>query len=181
MTTRRWAAGVTALLVLAFAASVVAQQTPAVDPWAAVRPLVGEWKGISEGQPGSGTVTRTYEFVLNNRFIHERNVSTYPAQPKNPKGEVHHHWSFISVDRARKALVLRQFHQESFVNQFVQTPTPGEELVFESEALENLPAGWKARERYRFASANEFTETFELAGPGKPFEVYSTNKFTRVK
>ena len=44
---------------------------------------------------------------------------------------MHEHWSFFSYDRARKALVLRQFHQEGFVNQYVldtaerSTPTCG--------------------------------------------------------
>jgi hypothetical protein len=47
---------------------------------------------------------RTYEFVLGSRFVHERNVSTYPPQEKNKSGEVHEHWSFLSYDRARQAL-----------------------------------------------------------------------------
>lgn len=38
---------------------------------------------------------------------------------KNKKGEIHEHLSFISYDKARKLLVLRQFHVEGFVNQFV--------------------------------------------------------------
>ena len=37
-----------------------------------------------------------YTFVLNDKFLDEQNVSTYPLQPKNEKGEVHQHWSFFS-------------------------------------------------------------------------------------
>jgi hypothetical protein len=72
----------------------------------------------TEGKPGKGTVERSYEFVLGDRFIHERNTSTYPPQEQNEQGEVHQHWSFLSYDRRGKTLVLRQFHTEGFVNQY---------------------------------------------------------------
>jgi hypothetical protein len=160
-------------------------QTPPLAPpnaWSAIQFLVGEWQGESEGQPGKGTVKRTYDFVLGDKFLHERNVSSYPPQPKNEKGEIHHHWSFFSHDRARGVLVLRQFHQEGFVNQYVMAPasTTGS-VVFESEALENVPAGWKARETYQAVSADEFTETFELASGTASYEVYSKTRFKRVR
>jgi hypothetical protein len=158
-------------------------QAPAQeDPWRAVRFMVGEWTGESEGEPGKGTVKRSYRFVLGNKFLHEQNVSTYPPQPKNPKGEVHEHWAFISHDRARKTLVFRQFHQEGFVNQYAMLPeVKANTFAFETEALENLPSGWKARESYEVASPDEFVETFELAEPGGAFHVYSRARFKRVR
>lgn len=152
------------------------------SPWSAIQFLVGDWVGESEGKPGKGTVERTYRFVLRDRFLHERNVSTYPPQPRNEKGEVHEHWSLFSHDRARRSLVLRQFHQEGFVNQYVMAlDRPAGGVVFESEALENIPSGWKARETYEIVNADEFVETFELAQGAGPYEVYSKNRFTRVR
>jgi hypothetical protein len=54
--------------------------------------------------------------------------------------------------------------------------------VFESEALENIPAGWKARETYAVVSPDEFVETFELASsPEGAYEVYSKNRFKRER
>jgi outer membrane protein assembly factor BamB len=151
------------------------------DAWSPVRFMAGEWAGESEGQPGRGTVKRGYRFVLGDKFLHEQNISTYPAQPKNEKGEVHEHWSFFSLDRARRALVLRQFHQEGFVNQYVMLPTTaGGKLVFESETFENVPATWKARETYEVISPDEFIETFELSQGEKPYEAYSRTRFKRV-
>jgi hypothetical protein len=50
---------------------------------------VGRWSGTTEGQPGKGTVEREYTRVLGSRFVQVKNRSTYPAQEKNPKGEVH--------------------------------------------------------------------------------------------
>ena len=157
-------------------------QEPKPDPWAPVRMLVGSWEGTASGNAGDGTVARQYQFVLGQRFIHERNVSTYPPQDKNKKGEVHEHWSFLSYDRARKVIVLRQFHVEGFVNQFsmsLEKSTPAK-LVFESEGFENFSNKWRARETYDIVGPDEFTETFELAPPDKPFEVYSTNRFKRA-
>jgi hypothetical protein len=152
------------------------------DPWSQVRFLEGEWTGVAEGEPGVGTVHRSYQFILGQRYLHERNVSAYaPKQPGKP-GELHEHWSFISYDKERKSLVLRQFHQEGFVNQYVQAAelsAPGR-LVFVSEAFENLDGRWRARETYEVASADELTEIFELAEPGEEFRVYSRNSFRRA-
>ena len=89
----------------------------------------------------------------------------------------------FSYDRARNTLVMRQFHQEGFVNQYAMpVSTAGNAgLLFESEGFENLAAGWKAREKYSVVSENEFIETFELAAPGKDFDVYSQTHFKRAK
>ena len=155
--------------------------TPA-DPWAPVRFLEGEWTGTAEGEPGVGTVHRSYRFILGHRFLHERNVSAYSPKQANTPGELHEHWSFISLDKQRGRLVLRQFHQESFVIQYVldSEQTTPRRVVFVSEAFENLDGRWRAREIYEVDSAGGFTETFELAEPGKELRVYSKNSFTRV-
>jgi hypothetical protein len=109
------------------------------------------------------------------------NISTYPPRDANQKGEVHEHWSFISYDLKRNALVLRQFHQEGFINQYVlnrDASSPGK-LVFDSEEFENFDNSWKARETYEILSKDQFVETFELAAPGKQLQVYSKNHFKR--
>lgn len=161
--------------------AISGQVSPAVDPFQRITFLVGRWQGTSEGQPGSGTVEREYTRVLNSKFIRVRNRSTYPAQPANPKGEVHEDEGFISFDRGRKKLVLRQFHVEGFVNQYVEDEGSGERISFTSEQIENLPAGFKARETYVLRGPDQFEEVFEIAEPGKPFEVYSRARFTRVR
>ena len=160
----------------------VAPAPPAADPWVQVRFLEGEWTGTAEGEPGVGTVHRSYQFILGHRFLHERNFSAYSPKQLNTPGEVHQHWSFISFDKQRQRLVLRQFHQEGFVNQYVQVAEQSSprRLVFASEALENLDGRWRARETYEVGSADDFTETFELAEPGKEFQIYSRNTFKRA-
>jgi hypothetical protein len=179
---QRWRVAAVAMCCLLGVSGLAgASQAPSVSRLSAVQPLVGKWQGTSEGQPGSGTLTREYRAVLRDRFIEETNRSVYPAQEKNPKGEIHEHRSFFSFDNARKTVVFRQFHGEGFVNQYVLEPTtkPGV-LVFVSEAIENIPKGYRARETYTFISENEFEEVFEIAEPGKDFALYSKARLKRI-
>ena len=171
------------LAVILFATAAVAADQPKPDPYQPIRFLLGEWSGTAEGQGGKGTVRRSYSLILKDRYIQEKNVSTYPPQEANKTGEIHEHWSIFSYDRERKLIVLRQFHQEGFVNEYVlnasaSTPT---KLVFDSEHFENFDNSWRARETYDIISPDEFVETFALGAPGKELEVYSRNHFNRTR
>ncbi len=179
----RSVAAVLTLVATAVASALIGRaQAPPLDPFARLAPLLGRWEGTSEGEPGNGTVRREYVKALNDRFIRVRNRSAYPIQEKNPKGEVHEDEGFISHDRARKALVFRQFHVEGFVNTYVEvTGSTATRIVFESEAIENIPAGFRARETYVVSGPDAFEEIFELAEPGKDFQLYSRTTLRRVK
>ena len=170
-------------LLLMLQATRAGAQAPqaAADQWAPVRFLLGTWEGTSTGHSGTASVRREYQFVLRERFIEERSRSTYPPQERNPQGEVHEHVSYISHDRARKRLVLRQFHVERFVIQYVQDSTAAASFAFTSEGIENTPPGWRARETYIVHGPDEFEELFELAQAGKPFEVYSRTRLKRIR
>jgi hypothetical protein len=164
------------------AVGVGAQSSARPDPLAALARLEGRWTGTSEGQPGKGQVERQYERVLGSRFIQVRNRSTYPPQEKNPKGETHEDIGFLSFDSGRKRIVFRQFHTEGFVNQYVLEPaTTTDRLVFVSEAIENIPAGYRARETYVFTGSDRLEEIFEIAEPGKDFAIYSRSQLTRAR
>lgn len=160
----------------------VAQKPAVADPFERLAFLIGKWEGASDGQPGKGTVRREYARALNTRFVRVHNRSEYPAQPKNPKGEIHEDEGFFSFDKARKRVVFRQFHTEGFVNTYVEDAgSSTTKVVFTSEAIENIPAGFRARETYLVQGADAFEEVFELAEPDKPFAVYSRTRFTRLK
>jgi hypothetical protein len=159
------------------------QPGTAVDLWQPFNFFVGKWEGTGAGKPGVSKVEREYRLTLNKKFLHVHNVSTYELQPKNPKGEIHEDWGMIGFDKSRKQFVFRQFHVESFVIQYVTTniSADGKTIVFTSESIENIPAGWRARETYNIVNADEFVEVFELAGPGKEFEIYSEARLRRKK
>ena len=168
-------------VALVLAAPAGARQ-PSADPLEPIASFLGRWTGASEGQPGSGTVERDYERALGSRFIRARNRNIYPPQEKNPKGETHEDEGFYSFDRARKRILLRQFHVEGFAITYVQDldAKPGT-ISFTSEAIENIPAGYRARETYTMTGPDELEEVFELAEPGKDFTVYSRARMKRVK
>ena len=165
-----------AVLLVLFAATIVLGAEK--SPLAPIEFMVGEWQGTNRGEPGEGAVHRVCEKVLNGRFIECRTTVTYPPQEKNPKGEVHTDRAFFSYDKGAKMLRLRQFHVEGFVNTY---EAAAGSLVFVSTEIENIPAGWRARETYEHPSPDTWTERFELAAAGKEFTLYSASTLQRAK
>lgn len=53
--------------------------------------------------------------------------------------------------------------------------------MFETERIENIPEGWRARETFKIISQDEYAEVFELAEPQKEFAVYAESHWKRVK
>lgn len=172
---------IVALLICPFISH--GQMTKQDSLWLPFKFFTGKWSGDSEGQPGKGKYERSYEAIFNKKFIEVKNKSTYPPSTNNPKGEVHEDHGFISYDKSRKTFVLRQFHIEGFVNQYKVESISADKktIVFISESIENIPAGFRAKETYQIINDNEFTETFELAEPGKDFEIYSKATLKRAK
>ena len=150
--------------------------------WTPFNYFVGEWKGKGRGQPGTSRVERKYELVLNGKFLFVQSKSIYEPQDKNPNGEVHEDWGVISYDRTRETYVFRQFHIEGFVNQYLldQIAEDDQTIRFVTEAIENIPPGWRARESYHILGPDEFIEVFELAPRDKDFKIYTENRFQRI-
>jgi hypothetical protein len=169
--------------VLLLLPSFAIAQSDQRDVWEPFKYFVGNWEGTGKGQPGESKMQREYKFVLNGKFLHAQNRSIYEPQAKNPKGQIHEDWGLLSFDKSRKQFVLRQFHVEGFVSEYVMTSASGDgkTFVFTTERIENIPAGWRARETYRILSADEFVEEFALAHPGKDFELYSESRHKRKK
>jgi hypothetical protein len=150
--------------------------------WLPVGYFVGDWTGSSKGQPGEGKYERSYSWVMNKRFIEIKNKSVYPpSAANNNNGETHEDRGYISYDGMRKCFMLRQFHIEGFVNQYKLDSISHDKkyIVFISEAIENIPPGFTARETYIILNENEFIERFEIAEPGKDFTLYSEARLKR--
>jgi hypothetical protein len=164
-------------------ALIFAQTEKKEDVWVPFKFFVGRWEGAGSGEPGDSKVAREYRFVLGGKFLKAENKSAYEPQKENPKGEVHENLDLFSYDKNRKKFVFRQFHLEGFVNQYVldSISPDGKFISFTTESIENIPAGWRARESYRILSDSEFVETFSLAAPGKEFETYTENRLIRKK
>jgi hypothetical protein len=172
---------VTLMLFAVLTASAANSPSPMNDRWGRVRFLLGTWEGTASGEPGKGTVQRTYELVLGGQFIEERNTSRY--ETKAGVKLVQQHRGFLSYDKERKTFMLRRFHDEGFVNLYVLNTdrSMAEYLIFDSVTFENFSNEWKARENYDVISPDEFVEIVERAEPGKNFVEYSRNHFKRKK
>jgi hypothetical protein len=132
------------------------------DPFAALRFLEGKWEGTATGEPGKGVCSREYRFELNGRFLSARNKSVYDPKSPGDKPEAHEDFGMYSYDRALKKVVLRQFHVEGFVNEYTldSVGADGKSVEFTTVRMENIAAGWRAKEALRILSPDEFVETF---------------------
>lgn len=170
------------LFITLFACGLVSAQTSTPpDNWKPLRFFVGTWEGTGKGESGESKVEREYKFALNNKFLQATHRSTYAPQTKDPKGVVHEDLGFFSYDKARKQFVFRQFHVEGFVIQFLVSSISedGKTMILDSESNENIPKDMRSRETYKILNDNEFTETYEIAEPGKDFVVYWVKHFKR--
>jgi len=170
-------------LLLIFPSVLYSQTSKHDSIWLPFKSFIGTWKADGISESGKGKYERTYQWIFNGNFIEIHNKSTYAPSNNNPKGEVHEDLGYFSYDKVRKTFVLRQFHIESFVNQYVLDSISSDKKTFsfKTEAIENLPKGWQAKERYRILNENTIEETFELAEPGKDFKVYSKVTLLRQK
>jgi hypothetical protein len=156
-------------------------KAPPRDRWERLRPLLGTWEGNTHGEPGKGRIRLEVSFVMNERYLRLAGTSDYEPRKTGEKGEHHEDFGFISFDKGRSKFVFRQFHIEGFVNQYVMTSDPaGDVIEFTSEAVENTPPGWKARESYRLENG-ELKHAFALARPDKPFELYASSTLKKFK
>jgi hypothetical protein len=171
------------VLIVGLLCCGVALAETAEEPnvWQPFEFFVGSWEGEATGRPGDSEIQREYQFVLQGKFLEVKTKSVFQPQEKNPEGEIHEDWGLISYDQMREKFILREFLVEGFVNQYVLDSLTADPtiMVFETETIENIPVGWRAKTRIEILNENEFIEYFELAAPDKDFACYMENYLTR--
>jgi hypothetical protein len=157
-------------LALSVTTSANAEEPEAADSWAPVRVLLGEWQGVGVGFGVESRVRHTYEFVIQDHFIHSTTLSEFQPKKDGAPAEIHEDWGFLSYDSDRGKIVFRQFLSEGFVNTYLlEDPAPGsKELVFSSEHTEGA-GGMAARLTFSFDGIDAYRLVLELASPGKDF------------
>jgi hypothetical protein len=169
------------VLGLSLTASVIADDANAADIWAPVRVLLGEWQGAGSGFGGESEVRHTYDFVIQNNFIHSTTLSKFKPKDNGTPGEIHEDWGFFSFDSDRGKIVFRQFLSEGFVNTYVLEDLESGTgvLVFTSESTEGA-GGMAARLTFTFVGKDRYLAVLELAPPGKDFFACQTLNMERV-
>ncbi|HXS89793.1 MAG TPA: hypothetical protein VN705_10620 [Steroidobacteraceae bacterium] len=160
-----------------------AASAQSTDGLAELRWLIGEWRGVGQGDPGTSGSERHNDSFLGGRYIRASGTSVYPKQEKNPSGEVHEQLDLWSYDRARSSVILRTFDTLGFTCTYVldRAASSADRWVLNGESLENVPKGMKARYIYTRPSENEYHEVLELDTDGKGFKPYVTNRFLKVQ
>ena len=172
---------VTTLLFVSIAASASGQQPDSPDRWSAFEFFIGAWTGEETATFGDGSGERTYELVLQDRYLLGRNRSVFPPQDGLPDGDDHEDWTVFSYDNDRDTYVLRQFNSEGFVNTFYldDPSTLRERLVFVLEASENAP-GTRATLTIDRIDDRTFEEVFDLTMPGAASGITIRGRWTRT-
>ena len=143
--------------------------------------VLDEWQGSGPGFGGESRVRHTYEFVLQDRFIHSTTRSKFQPKEDGTPGEIHEDQGFFSFDSDRGKIVFRQFLSEGFVNTYVlEDPEPGAGvLVFTSESTEGA-GGMAARLTFTLDGNDAYRLVLELASPGKDFSECQALDMERV-
>jgi uncharacterized protein YndB with AHSA1/START domain len=155
---------------LAFAIlSSLGAQAPApaalTDPFAAVRFLVGEWRGEGGGKPGQSSGEATFRFEVEGKVLVRRNhADSGPASGK----PAFHHEDLMTVFAEGGQLKALYLDNEEHVIRYLVAKIP-EGVTFTSEP----GPGPRFRLTYLRKAESLVSVRFEFAPPGKP-EAFST-------
>jgi hypothetical protein len=131
--------------------------------------LIGGWSGEGEGFGQKSDVKQTYQYILQDRFIHSRTKSVTRSQDGTVLDD-HEDWGVFSFDPDRDFIVLREFYSEGYVNIYTMDEVGSGEkiLIFSSEKTEGA-GGLMARVRIKIISEFEYEMFLDLAKPGNEF------------
>lgn len=145
--------------------------------------ILGEWSGTGKGFGNeTSTIESSFQLVMDGQYIEVKNDSRFEPTEKNPEGEHHIDHGFISFDKTRGKIVLRQFYIEGFVNQYFLNDSLSNDstLIFETEAIENLPKG-KARWTIKKVSEEECETIFDVSFTGGEYTCLGTNNLIKKR
>jgi hypothetical protein len=170
--------GVIIIFVLFSTVQLIAQQNSLEK----LQFIIGNWSGVGTGFGNeNSTITATYNFVMNKKYIKVTHESHFKPTEKKPKGEHHIDNGFISFDKIRNKIIYRQFNNEGFVNQYILNDTLSNKstLIFETETIENFMPGGKARFTIKKISTTELETIFDVSFPNKEYSCFGTNKLIK--
>lgn len=144
--------------------------------------IIGEWNGSGSGFGNETSTVKSYfKPIMNEKYIEFKNESWFEPTSNNPEGEHHIDHGYISYDKQRDILVIRQFHVEGYVIQYILADSLSNNLnlVFESESIENFVPGGKARWTIKKTSENQIEAIFDVAFPNSEYSCMGVNKLKK--
>ncbi len=105
--------------------------------------LFGDWSGTgSRFGNNVSKIESSFHLIMDGKYIEVINESQFEPTKKNPEGEHHIDKGFIGFDKNRKVILFRPLNDERYINQYILNDT---NLVFETESIEDIISGGKAR------------------------------------
>lgn len=154
--------------MLTLAAALCTALLAAPAGWDSLRFLQGDWIGEGGGQPGQASAGGfSFHPELDGKILVRRNRSEYPATKEHPAG-VHEDLMVVYPGAEGKPARAVYWDNEGHVIQYTVS-ADGKSAVFLSEAD---AAGMRYRLSYAATGASAVSIRFEVAPPGKAFQVY---------
>jgi len=145
--------------------------------------IIGDWTGTGAGFGNNKSkIESSFNLVMDGNYIEIRNESKFEPTEQNPEGEHHIDKGFISFDKSRNSIIIRQFNNEGYYNQYVLNDSISNEnlLIFETELIENFVPNGKAKWTIKKINENEIETIFDVSF-GNEFSCFGTNKLIRKK
>lgn len=140
--------------------------------------LRGQWTGktAANGPPGDAKLTVSPD--LGNHFLIFRGEVSLAATPTVPA--TNESWmGILSAGPDATQFILRLFSSTGFITRY-RLIVEGAEVRLNPEGGDAPPPGWLFRRIWARTGTDEFSETVQVAPPGKAFFDYYTAKFARV-
>ena len=150
--------------------------------WEKVNFLIGDWAGNGVGIGiKSSEISASYNYCLNDHFIEITNHFERKTSNKKQLTEIRDDWGMLSYNNKIGTIIYRQFNADgSFVQYHLNDSLSTiDNLIFESEIVENYKVNAQLRFTIRKVSEIEITTYFDIMLPGKPYVCYEQNKLIK--
>lgn len=150
--------------------------------WEKVNFLIGDWVGNGVGIGiKSSEISASYNYCLNDHFIEINNHSERKTSNKKQTIEIRDNWGMLSYENKIGTIVYRQFNNDGSFIQYLLNDSLStvENIIFESDIVENYKVNAKLRITIKKVSEVEITTYFDIMVPGKPYVCYEQNKLIK--
>jgi len=150
--------------------------------WERINFLIGDWVGNGVGIGiKSSEISASYNYCLNDHFIEINNHYERKTSNKKQIVEIRDDWGMLSYENSTGITTYRQFNTDgSFIQYFLNDSLSTEEnLIFESDKIENYKLNAKLRITIKKVSETEITTYFDIKLPGKNYVCYEQNKLIK--
>ena len=144
--------------------------------------IIGDWAGYSTtpqaAKEAQGRVHLTLSYTLDKRFILVNEDVSLPGGQNAPAQ--HESWmGLVGAGLSGSGFVMHAFSSTGFMTNYQVTVTDGE-VRFDPEGGPNPPPGWLFRRVITRLGSGYFSESVQVAPPGKEFFDYYTAKLTHA-